>query len=180
MTSSGTFYLQWKSMLSKPWGGKILPNGSDQKKELQLFSLFSACQLKQVSSLKNSQSREYPRWPPPLPPTRRENLTWEETDFSSILKALKFKTKKKKWNTHRRKEQWGSLIELQAGKKTTGKSGKMSSNCKHIWKLMPPPNSGQEYFFQQAINQGSSFSQLWYCPSLSHLSELSPRHSTCQ
>lgn len=178
MTSSGSFYLQWKSMLSKPWGGKILPNGSDQKKELQLFSLFSACQLKQVSSLKNSQSREYPRWPPPLPPTRRENLTWEETDFSSILKALKFKTKKKKHTQAKRTMRQSNRV---TSRKKTGKSGKMSSNCKHIWKLMPAPNSGQEYFFfQQAINQGSSFSQLWYCPSLSHSSELSPRHSTCQ
>ena len=31
-------------------------------------------------------------------------------------------------------------------KKTTGKSGKMSSNYKHIWKLMPAPDSGQEDF----------------------------------
>lgn len=44
MTSSEGFYLQWKSALSKREAGK------DQKNELRLLGVFSACQLKQVSS----------------------------------------------------------------------------------------------------------------------------------
>lgn len=44
VTRSEGFYLQWKSALSKREAGR------DQKSQLQLLRVFSACQLKQVSS----------------------------------------------------------------------------------------------------------------------------------
>lgn len=67
MTSS--FYLQWKSALSKREAGR------DQKNQLQLLGVFSACQLKQVSShpgVRAAGATPGDLRPPPPPPRSRE------------------------------------------------------------------------------------------------------------
>lgn len=132
-------------MLSK-WGGEILHNGSHQKKKLQQFTLFSACQLTQVPSHSEISRAGNTHGDPRLfLPLGEKTFTWEETNFPNIFKALNC-FKNNRINTGKKENAVESSYKQENLK--TDKSERMSSNYRHIQNYSEPDShiSGQEYF----------------------------------
>lgn len=110
MTCLDTFYLQWKSALSKRAMGKHDLAAEIKAQAPAVQSVFGPSAKVGVFSLRNRQRRGYPSDPRLRLPLGEKTFAWKETNFPSIFNALScFKNNKR--NTGKKEQQCG-LIKL--------------------------------------------------------------------